>query len=166
MKLSTSLHRQRRHSRVQNTHTQQLKTTPRTLPQLTRACTTRYMSLPQGTRVQAEYVWIGGTGQDLRCKTRTLEEKPTAVDQLPLWNYDGSSCGQAPGDDSEVMLRPVKIYPVSFCVAFQAACLSSFLLLVLVLVVLLLSVLWTCRQSVVESVLGPSKHEKRKPDDF
>ena len=41
------------------------------------------------------------------------QEKPTAVDQLPLWNYDGSSCGQAPGDDSEVMLRPVKIYPVS-----------------------------------------------------
>lgn len=33
----------------------------------------RYMSLPQGTRVQAEYVWIGGTGLDLRCKTRTLE---------------------------------------------------------------------------------------------
>lgn len=29
--------------------------------------------MPQGTRVQAEYVWIGGTGQDLRCKTRTLE---------------------------------------------------------------------------------------------
>lgn len=64
--------------------------------------------------VQAEYVWLGGTGQDLRCKTRTLNEKPTAVDQLPLWNYDGSSCGQAPGDDSEVMLRPVKIYPVSY----------------------------------------------------
>ena len=36
-------------------------------------CMVRYMSLPQGTRVQAEYVWIGGTGQDLRCKTRTLE---------------------------------------------------------------------------------------------
>lgn len=70
------------------------------------------MALPQGTRVQAEYVWIGGTGLDLRCKTRTLEEKPAAVDDLPLWNYDGSSCGQAPGDDSEVMLRPVKIYPV------------------------------------------------------
>lgn len=81
----------------------------------------RYMSLPQGTRVQAEYVWIGGTGQDLRCKTRTLEEKPTAIDQLPLWNYDGSSCGQAPGDDSEVMLRPVKIYPVS-CVASLSLC--------------------------------------------
>lgn len=39
----------------------------------------RYMSLPQGTRVQAEYVWIGGTGQDLRCKTRTLEVRKIYV---------------------------------------------------------------------------------------
>eukprot|EP00904_Undaria_pinnatifida_P008494 jgi/Undpi1/4775/HiC_scaffold_18.g08128.m1 len=74
----------------------------------------RYMALDQGSKVQAEYVWLGGTGQDLRCKTRTLDAKPTEVDQLPLWNYDGSSCGQAPGDDSEVMLRPVKIYPDPF----------------------------------------------------
>lgn len=77
-------------------------------------CGDRYMSLPQGSKIQAEYIWIGGTGQDLRCKTRTLDSKPDAVDKLPLWNYDGSSCGQAPGDDSEVMLRPVKIYPVSW----------------------------------------------------
>lgn len=70
------------------------------------------MSLEQGTKVQAEYVWIGGSGQDLRCKTRTLDSKPESVEELPLWNYDGSSTGQAPGDDSEVMLRPVKIYKV------------------------------------------------------
>lgn len=70
------------------------------------------MELDQGTMVQAEYIWLGGTGLDLRCKTRTLKSKPTEVSELPLWNYDGSSTGQAPGDDSEVMLRPVKIYKV------------------------------------------------------
>lgn len=49
------------------------------------------------------------------------QEKPSAVDDLPLWNYDGSSCGQAPGDDSEVMLRPVKIYPVSQNMPFSVS---------------------------------------------
>lgn len=71
------------------------------------------MALSQGSKIQAEYIWIGGSGQDLRCKTRTLDAKPTDVSGLPFWNYDGSSCGQAPGEDSEVMLKPVKIYPVS-----------------------------------------------------
>jgi glutamine synthetase len=28
----------------------------------------------------------------------------TDVSQLPKWNYDGSSTGQAPGEDSEVIL--------------------------------------------------------------
>lgn len=32
------------------------------------------------------------------------------VDALPKWNFDGSSTGQAPGDDSEVILRPCRIF--------------------------------------------------------
>merc|ERR1711879_65112 len=31
-----------------------------------------------------------------------------------MWNYDGSSCEQAPGDDSEVIINPVRIYPDPF----------------------------------------------------
>lgn len=30
----------------------------------------KYLNLPQGGKIQAEYIWIGGSGQDLRCKTR------------------------------------------------------------------------------------------------
>ena len=62
----------------------------------------------------AEYVWIGGTGQDLRSKTKTLNKQPKGPEDLPLWNFDGSSTGQAEGKDSEIILRPVKIVPDPF----------------------------------------------------
>ncbi len=45
----------------------------------------------------AEYIWLGGTEQDMRCKTRVLDKVPKSVDDLPTWNYDGSSTDQAPG---------------------------------------------------------------------
>jgi glutamine synthetase len=30
---------------------------------------------------------------------------------LPEWNFDGSSTGQAKGENSDVYLKPVAIYP-------------------------------------------------------
>jgi glutamine synthetase len=72
--------------------------------------TNQFMNLPQGDKVQVEYVWIGGSGMDLRCKTRTLDTEVTSISQLPIWNFDGSSTDQAPGNDSEVLLHPKKIY--------------------------------------------------------
>ena len=46
---------------------------------------------------------------------RTLPEgKPASVDDLPIWNYDGSSTAQAPGEDSEVLLKPCAMYPNPF----------------------------------------------------
>lgn len=57
----------------------------------------RFLALPQFGKVAAEYVWIGGSGADLRSKTKTLDKIPKAPEDLPIWNYDGSSTGQAPG---------------------------------------------------------------------
>ena len=74
----------------------------------------RYRQLPQGEKVQAMYVWVDGTGEGLRAKTKTVMAEPKAVSDLPIWNYDGSSCYQAEGSNSDTYLHPVKIYPDPF----------------------------------------------------
>lgn len=61
----------------------------------------------------AEYIWIDANN-GVRSKTKTLTKAPKAVHDLPEWNFDGSSTGQAPGDNSDVYLRPVAVYPDPF----------------------------------------------------
>lgn len=61
----------------------------------------------------AEYVWIDGY-DGLRGKARVLKKAPSSPSELPDWNYDGSSTNQAPGAESEVILRPQAIYPDPF----------------------------------------------------
>lgn len=66
-------------------------------------------------KIIAEYIWIGGSGMDMRSKARTLAGGPvTDPTILPKWNYDGSSTNQARGDDSEVILYPQAIYKDPF----------------------------------------------------
>ena len=59
-----------------------------------------------------DYVWLGGNNE-IRTKCRTIESISTsfpAVSDIPKWNYDGSSTGQASSDgDTEVTLVPVYI---------------------------------------------------------
>lgn len=73
----------------------------------------RYMTLPQGEKVQYMYIWIDGSGEGLRAKTRTMPKK-VGLDELPIWNFDGSSTGQATGQNSDVFIKPVAMYPDPF----------------------------------------------------
>lgn len=57
----------------------------------------------------AEYVWTDAAGVP-RSKTKTLSRKPVSIEDLPVWNFDGSSTEQAPGEDSEVLLVPCRIF--------------------------------------------------------
>ncbi|GMN46563.1 hypothetical protein TIFTF001_015747 [Ficus carica] len=58
---------------------------------------------PYTNNIIAEYIWIGGSGIDVRSKARTISKPVEHPSELPKWNYDGSSTGQAPGEDSEVV---------------------------------------------------------------
>ncbi|KAK9003459.1 hypothetical protein V6N11_061021 [Hibiscus sabdariffa] len=69
---------------------------------------------PYTDKIIAEYIWIGGSGIDMRSKSRTLSKPVEHPSELPKWNYDGSSTGQAPGDDSEVIIYPQAIFKDPF----------------------------------------------------
>lgn len=55
---------------------------------------------------KAEYLWIDGTEPtpSIRSKTKIV---PDGTTEFPIWGFDGSSTNQAPGDNSDCVLRPV-----------------------------------------------------------
>jgi glutamine synthetase len=60
--------------------------------------------------IKVEYIWIGGN-KELRSKTKIIKsEFPLKLEDLPIWNYDGSSTEQASGHNSEVLIKPCRIY--------------------------------------------------------
>jgi glutamine synthetase len=62
-----------------------------------------------------EYMWLDGHRPiaNLRSKTKVVDlgDFDGEVERLPEWNFDGSSTQQAQGGNSEVILRPVRVYP-------------------------------------------------------
>jgi glutamine synthetase len=54
---------------------------------------------------KAEYIWIDGTEPTARLRSKTRILKDGA--ELPIWGFDGSSTNQAPGSNSDCVLKPV-----------------------------------------------------------
>lgn len=50
----------------------------------------------------------------MRAKCRTLAKKPSSIEDLPDWNFDGSSCYQATTENSEIIIKPVAFFPDPF----------------------------------------------------
>ena len=65
-------------------------------------------------RTIIDYIWVGGNGQ-LRSKVRIVDSKycdyeAIGLDEVPDWNYDGSSTNQATGANSEIIIKPRAIF--------------------------------------------------------
>ena len=75
-----------------------------------------------------EYVWLDGR-LHLRSKYKTIDwqlPRDFTLQDVPTWNYDGSSTFQANTDQSEIILSPVALYKNPF---FQNRAEPSFLVM-------------------------------------
>jgi len=69
-------------------------------------------------KIILEYVWLDGYHTpNLRSKVKVMDwcvgddiAHSFTLDDVPEWNFDGSSTRQAPGNDSECLLKPVRMY--------------------------------------------------------
>lgn len=65
------------------------------------------------SKSKLEYIWLDGytPTQELRSKTKIVDNFDGKLESCPMWSFDGSSTNQAEGRSSDCLLRPVAIFP-------------------------------------------------------
>ena len=60
-----------------------------------------------------EYIWLDGYSptQNMRSKTKVVDDFNGFLKECPVWAFDGSSTRQAVGNSSDCLLKPVAIFP-------------------------------------------------------
>ena len=55
-----------------------------------------------------EYIWLDGYNptQNMRSKTKIIEDFSGELKDCPIWSFDGSSTKQAEGNSSDCLLKP------------------------------------------------------------
>ena len=68
-------------------------------------------------KLKLEYIWLDGYTPlaNLRSKTKIIDGDPANLKlaDVPVWGFDGSSTQQAEGKSSDIILKPVAVYPDS-----------------------------------------------------
>jgi len=64
-------------------------------------------------KTKLEYIWLDGyfPTQNMRSKTKVVDDFDGTIEACPVWAFDGSSTMQASGDSSDCLLKPVAIFP-------------------------------------------------------
>ncbi|MBG15091.1 MAG: glutamine synthetase [Crocinitomicaceae bacterium] len=59
-----------------------------------------------------EYIWLDGyyPTQNMRSKTKLIDDFSGKLEDVPVWSFDGSSTKQAEGNSSDCLLKPVAIF--------------------------------------------------------
>jgi len=66
-------------------------------------------------KIKLEYIWLDGYTPlaSLRSKTKIIDGDVATLklEDVPTWGFDGSSTQQAEGKSSDILLKPVALYP-------------------------------------------------------
>ena len=65
------------------------------------------------SKSKLEYIWLDGyvPTQNMRSKTKVVNDFGGKLEDCPMWSFDGSSTKQAEGGSSDCLLKPVALYP-------------------------------------------------------